>query len=421
MGTGRSSALLVCLWALLVTGCRPSLPSDGLEEAPESTEQEPEPPPPEPPPPEPPPPEPPPPEPPVFQPGFHLALRWSHAVSGTTTFRLRVPVSRAGQRVRLAFRSGDGSLVLRRVTAARAGSEGSLASEPVPVTFSGSPGVSVATRTRVVSDPVSFPIRSGDELAVSFEVEGQLAASSIELLPGSFVRRGSWASTPGPLGGSAWAVSVGLATVEVEGPPSRAFVALGDSITEGYIDGHDDLRDTWAFRAGAQLGVPIVNAGVSGQGFYDALRLLDGEALTLSGITDCIILLGTNDLTGAPDSKLQAQLAELTERLKPFCRAWVGTLLPKELAASSKYEEVKVSRSAMNAWIRTHRQPDVIDFEAVMHAPDSVHRFIDGLDEDGVHPNAAGHRVMAGEVVRVLRADGVRPQEGSAGSEVPSP
>lgn len=107
--------------------------------------------------------------------------------------------------------------------------------------------------------------------------------------------------------------------------------------------------------------------------------------------------------------------------MKPFCRAWVGTLLPKELAAGGKYEEVKVSRLAMNAWIRTHRQPDVIDFEAVMHAPDSVHRFIDGLDEDGVHPNAAGHRVMADEVVRVLRADGVRPQEGSAGSGPPSP
>ena len=416
MGTGRSSAWLVCLWALLVTGCRPSLPSDGLDEVPESTEQEPGPPPPEPPPPEPPPP-----DPLVFQPGFHLALRWSHAVSGTTTFRLRVPVSRAGQRVRLAFRSGDGSLVLRRVTAARAGSEGSLASEPVPVTFSGSPGVSVATRTRVVSDPVSFPIRSGDELAVSFEVEGQLAASSIELLPGSFMRPGSWASTPGPLGGSDWAVPVGLATVEVEGPPSRAFVALGDSITEGYIDGHDDLRDTWAFRAGAQLGVPIVNAGVSGQGFYDGLRMLDGEALVLSGITDCIVLLGTNDLSGVPDSKLQANMIELMERLMPFCRTWTGTLLPKEYANNGKYEEVKASRLAMNAWIRTHRQPDVIDFEAVMHAPDSVHRFIDGLDEDGVHPNAAGHRVMADEVVRVLRADGVRPQEGSAGSGNPSP
>ncbi|MFL5358180.1 MAG: SGNH/GDSL hydrolase family protein [Archangium sp.] len=424
MGTGRGAALLVCLGVILVAGCGPTgdegeisfPPSDpgtdtcaeamgpgGLQVAPVCSEPEPAPPPSAPP-------SEPPPAAYVFQPGFHLALRWSHAVGGTTTFRLRVPVHRAGPRVRLAFRSGDGALVLRRVTVARAGPEASLASEPVPVTFSGAPGVSVGTRTRVVSDPVSFPVRFGDELAVSFEVQGELAASAIELLPGSAMRPGAWATTPGPLGGSPWAVPVGLATVDVEGPPSRAFVALGDSITEGYITGHDDLRDTWSFRASAELGVPIVNAGVSGQGFYDALRLLDGEALVLSGITDCIVLLGTNDLSGVPDSKLQEDMVQLTERLKPFCRTWVGTLLPKESASNGKYEQVKASRLVLNDWIRAHRQPDVIDFEAVTHAPDNVHLFIDGLAVDGIHPNAAGHRVMASEVVRVLRSEGVLPQ-----------
>ncbi|QRK09522.1 SGNH/GDSL hydrolase family protein [Archangium violaceum] len=417
MRTRRVTALVVCLGALLVTRCGPAvderetvfpptapdldacvetLPSDGLEVAPVRPGDTPEGPRP---------------QPPLFQPGFHLALRWSQGVGSTTTFRLRVPVNRAGQRLRLAFRSGDGSLVLRRVTVARAGPEGSLASEPVPVTFSGAPGTSLDTRTRVVSDPVFFPLHFGEELAVSFEAEGQLAASAIELLPGSYVRSGAWATTPGPLGGVPWAIPVGLATVDVEGPPSRAFVALGDSITEGYINGHDDIRDTWSFLASAQLGVPIVNAGVSGQGFYDALRLLDGEALVLSGITDCIVLLGTNDLSGSPDDKLQADMFLLTERLKPFCRTWVGTLLPKEHASNGRYEEVKSSRLAMNAWIRTHRQPDVIDFEAVTHAMDNVHLFIDGLDVDGIHPSAAGHRVMADEVVRVLRANGVRPQE----------
>ncbi|HZI05022.1 MAG TPA: SGNH/GDSL hydrolase family protein [Archangium sp.] len=132
-------------------------------------------------------------------------------------------------------------------------------------------------------------------------------------------------------------------------------------------------------RKATARGTTIVNAGVSSQGFYDGLRMLDGEALVLSGITDCIVLLGTNDLSGVPDSKLQANMSELMERLKPFCR--------------------------------THRQPDIIDFEAVTRAPDNVHHFIDGLDEDGIHPNAAGHRVMADEVVRVLRANGVPPQQ----------
>ncbi len=60
----------------------------------------------------------------------------------------------------------------------------------------------------------------------------------------------------------------------------------------------------------------------------------------------------------------------------------------------------------MNEWIRTHRRPDIIDFEVVTRAPDNVHHFIDGLDEDGIHPNAAGHRVMA-------RLSPVRPAAGA--------
>src|SRR5437016_2018314 len=47
---------------------------------------------------------------PEFQPAFHQALRWSKSVSGLTTFRMRIPVGRAGERLRITFRSGDGSL-----------------------------------------------------------------------------------------------------------------------------------------------------------------------------------------------------------------------------------------------------------------------------------------------------------------------
>src|ERR671920_341459 len=44
-----------------------------------------------------------------FQPGFHQALRWSESFGSATTFRLKVPVGRAGGKLRLSFRAGDGS------------------------------------------------------------------------------------------------------------------------------------------------------------------------------------------------------------------------------------------------------------------------------------------------------------------------
>ncbi|OJT19059.1 GDSL family lipase [Archangium sp. Cb G35] len=425
MGWREWTRVLVCACAVLVVaGCdsttreveesvEPPVSEEPTSEPPVPGDEEPRPQPEDPvvvTPVEPTPPEEPRPPPPMFQPGFHQALRWSYS-TGSVTFRLRVPVGRGGERVRLAFRAGEGSLVLRKATVALAGPDGSLASAPVAVTFSGTPGFSVAARTRVVSDPVSLPVQFRDELAVSFEVQGALGVSAIHALPGSYVRSGAYASVSGPLGGTPWDRAVGLATVDVEGPPARAFVALGDSITEGYIDELDDTRLAWPSVAEAQLGVPIVNAGVSGQGFYDALQNLDTEVLSLQGITDCIVLLGTNDLAALDMGGLKSRMNTLVSRLQPFCRLWVGTLLPKEKSNHGSYEVVKQQRLEMNAWLRA-TFPDVIDFEAVTRRPDNVHLFLDGLEVDGIHPSAEGHRVMATEAARVLREAGVQPGPG---------
>lgn len=343
-----------------------------------------------------------------FQPGFHQALRWSESVGSVMTFRLRVPVGREGGRIRVTFRSGDGSLTLQRATVAKAGPDGTLASAPVSLTFDGKAGFTTAARTLVTSDPVDFPVAFRDDLAISFEVRGALAASAIDNFPGSFARSGAHATNPGAIGGQPFERSVGVATVDVEGATGRAFVALGDSITEGYMDMKNDTRNAWPSLVEAQLGVPVVNSGVSGQGFYDALELLDGEVLALEGITDCLVLLGTNDLGaegGLPQT--QSRMLRLVERLQPFCRVWVSTLLPKEKSNHSSYAVVKVQRVAFNDWLRQGATgKDLIDLEAVTRRPDNVHLFLEGLVVDGIHPNAEGHKLMAAEVVRVLREQG---------------
>ena len=382
MGGRERTRILVCAWAVLVMAGCGSTGGAGEEPVPPPTIEDPAPEPdepddlPEPPPPvvvepvEPAPvPEPPRPPPPLFQPGFHQALRWSYSTGGVT-FRLRVPVGRAGERVRLAFRAGDGNLVLRKATVALAGPNGSLASAPVAVTFSGTPGFSVGARARVVSDPVSLPVDFRDELAVSFEVQGALAVSAIHALPGSYVRSGSYASVHGPAGRHA----VGVARWDW---PRWTWRARPPAPSWPWGTASPRATSTsWTTRAWrgprvaeAQLGVPIVNAGVSGQGFYDGLLNLDAEVLALEGITDCIVLLGTNDLGAQTVDKLQARMTSLVERLRPFCRPWVGTLLPKERANHGDYEMVKTQRLAMNAWIRG-TFPDVIDFEAVTRQPD---------------------------------------------------
>src|SRR5688572_18898221 len=62
-----------------------------------------------------PPPDPVDPGPPIFQVAYSQALRWSQTSYGTATFRLKIPLGRAGTQVRLSFRSGNSSLSVSKV------------------------------------------------------------------------------------------------------------------------------------------------------------------------------------------------------------------------------------------------------------------------------------------------------------------
>ncbi|MBF5045286.1 SGNH/GDSL hydrolase family protein [Aggregicoccus sp. 17bor-14] len=344
-----------------------------------------------------------------FQPAFHQALRWTLRVESLTTFRLRVPLGRAGGRVRLAFRAGGGALQLQRASVARAGAGETPASAPLPLSFAGAPGASASAGERVVSDPLALQVARGEELFVTFEARGALAVSAIGALPGGRARSGAWALEAGALRGERWRRAVGLATLEVEGVPGPAVVAVGDSITEGYLNGADDVRKAWPGVAQARLGVPVLNAGVSGQGLYDALANLDAEVLVLEEVSDCVVLLGTNDLGAQPDTvQLRTRLARLFERLRPHCTVWAATLLPKERTTRGSYAQVREQRLVVNRWLREEAKvAGVIDLEAATRSSASVHQFAPGLDGDGIHPSAKGQRVMGEEVARFLRAQGL--------------
>src|SRR5947209_7133775 len=130
----------------------------------------------------------------VFQPGFHQALRSSISTSTRSTYRMKIPIGRAGSRVRVAIKAGDGSLTVHAATIASAATHGALASAPVELRFGDVAGFTVPARTRVTSDPVVFPVALGQEIYVSIDVDGALAASTINAFPDSYRWSGSAAS-----------------------------------------------------------------------------------------------------------------------------------------------------------------------------------------------------------------------------------
>jgi lysophospholipase L1-like esterase len=367
-----------------------------------------------------------------FQPAFHQALRRSVSTDGDVTLRYRLPLGRGGARARVSFVSGNGPLAIYAAAIARAGDA------PAALTFAGQPGIALPAWQRAHSDEVALALAAGDEVDVTFAAAGALAASGIANFPDSTAHAGR---DLGARGGTPNGRLAGVATVEVAGGRARAAVAVGDSITEGYVGGHtffgpaladsfgyvpvDDVRNAWPAIAARALGAPVANAGVSGSGTEETLDRFDAEIGVLAGeLTDCVVLLGTNDIgvngAGLTFDQISSNLAALYARLAPLCRVWAGTLLPKEWIPSAntaaEYVVLSQSRRAVNAWIRARTAADhvagVIDFERVTRAsdadPDHFGVDADGqsLGEDGIHPSIAGQRAMGIEAARVLGASG---------------
>ena len=365
----------------------------------------------------------------VFEPAFHQALYTSVTTSTRTTYRMKIPVGRGGSRMRISFRAGDGALNLHAATVALAATQGNLASPPVAITFNGSPGFTANAQTRVTSDPIALPVTFGNEVYVSFDVDGTMGASNINNFPDSYAWAGGSVTAQNPSTGAWYPRLVAVDTIDVEGPSTIAMVALGDSITEGYVSGgisgdfsrNDNIRDSWAAVAQGLLGVPVVNAAVSGQGVFDATARLQHDVFTMQGLTDCLVLIGTNDLGGNTAEAIEAGLSTLFDDLRPVCRVWAGTLLPKEQNCCSDYATVVARRSAVNDWIRHQAKVNgVIDFEPVLAQPGNVNQFAPGLGADGIHPTVAGQLLMGKEAARVLspivapHIEAVRPASGSS-------
>lgn len=184
-----------------------------------------------------------------------------------------------------------------------------------------------------------------------------------------------------------------------QGPPRAGgplVVFLGDSLTAGY-----DLPEAEAFPAVvaetlAAEGKPIraVNAGVSGDTTAGGLRRLDW---VLSQRPDVVVVgLGANDgLRGQPPEEVEANLGAIVRK----ARGVGARVLLLGMRLPPSYGPLYVRRFEA-VYPRLARELDVplVPFLLEGMAGDPALTLADGL-----HPNAAGQRVVAGNVVAELR------------------
>lgn len=348
----------------------------------------------------------------------------------TVRQELRVGVAGAKLRVRLTNELSDATLRIGGASILRLDAEG----KPVPgslrsLSFSGARDTRIPARAPMLSDPLDYPVKAGEKLAVSIYYPEEIAppthAQIVDILPGD-------ATATLDFAGAKHARASGLVSaLEIAGTAAtRVLVTFGDSITEG---AGASKAMSWPDQVGRMLAAgrdsrcwAIANVGISGNRLLGngrgpgALSRFDRDVLSVPNVTHVVILEGINDIGKvrdpakqwqAPAASLIAAYEQLLARAKSHgIKVIFGTLLPYGGAAYADAAGEQ-RRQAVNAWIRANarRFDGVIDFDAAMGEPGQPDTMRPAEQiGDHLHPNDAGYTRMAKTALPVIAAQGCR-------------
>lgn len=186
-------------------------------------------------------------------------------------------------------------------------------------------------------------------------------------------------------------------------PPSDsrpAIVFLGTSLTAGY-----GLRDpaSQAFPAllqarldSAGLRFRVVNAGVSGETSAGALGRIDW-LLGHESVAVLVVETGANDgLRGQDPDSVRARIQAIFDRARQVSPPPRLVVVGMEALPNLGQDYVRRFRAIYPEVARANRAALVPFLLIGVAGVDSLNQ------EDGIHPTAAGHRVLAMNVWRVL-------------------
>ena len=199
-------------------------------------------------------------------------------------------------------------------------------------------------------------------------------------------------------------------------PSTASCVAiLGNSITDGR-GSTTNLQNRWPDvfsesllkNAGTQQ-VGVLNMGIGGNAVLSgglgptAVSRFDRDILNQAGIRWAIVFEGVNDIGGVnsaaaattrANSLIAAYQQMIVKAHARNIRIYGGTIMP--FKGNSYYNQYSEScRNTVNEWIRVKGNFDgCIDFDKVMRSPQDTARIVSSYQNDGLHPDAAGHKTM---------------------------
>lgn len=314
-----------------------------------------------------------------------------------------------------------------------AGSSAILPDTAQALTFGGRGSVDIPSGAVAVSDPVAFPVQSGQVITLSLYLRHGQTGGSITTHPGSRTR--SWvchgdhtlaedvAHARNPSEVVCWYFISGVESLLPRRQHHGALALFGDSITDGRCS-TDNGNDRWPDQLFDRMqshafarAVAVVNQSAGGNRVLMddigpcVVRRLDRDLFSQPGVRYVMLFHGVNDIgTAADDPASQALVADrLTQAyaqialrahafglpvfaspIGPFCA-------PAEAGQPYSSPLREETRQRVNKWIRSAGVFDaVVDFDEVLRDPADPSRLNPEYDSgDGLHPNVNAFRAMA--------------------------
>lgn len=339
------------------------------------------------------------------------------------TLRQVVRVSLGGDSLRVRFSNefSTSPVILNAVHIAVSVDSSAIVPETdLELRFSGEPEVTIGPGSAIISDPFKFALESRSNTAITIHFGD--TSPDVTGHPGSrttsYLVHGNKVSAvdfPDAVQTDHWYIINGIDVVAEKS--AAAVVVLGNSITDGRGSG-TNKQNRWPDELARRLQenpdtrlVAVLNQGIGGNCVLRdclgpaALSRIERDVIGATKVRWLIILEGINDIgqtqTAEAASKVADDLIAAYEQMIDRAhamgiRVYGATLLP---FGGSFYDTAyrETARNTVNEWIRSSGRFDaVIDLDATLRDPGDPLRLLPAADTgDHLHPNEAGHRMMA--------------------------